>query len=170
MPLCSKQCENKWIAKVSAKRYWNRLEDEYEVISRSGFAPYLILVREVCLELEKRGIVWSVRGSASGSLVCFLLGITSFDPLKWKLRFDRFLSNDRTKPPDIDIDMDPEYREEMFEYLGSRFHTLRIGTWSKFKLTAEDDDDFDPDKPQRGSLPVQYKYAVGKILEGRVRT
>jgi len=156
---------SKHIARVSGKTFWNRLEDEYEVIESSGFAPYLMLVKEVCDELEKRGIVWSVRGSASGSLVCYLLGITSFEPIRWRLRFDRFLSTDRTKPPDIDIDMDPEFRESMFEYLGSRFHTLRIGTWSKFKLTAEDDDDFDPAKPQRGSLPVQYKYALGKIIE-----
>jgi DNA polymerase III subunit alpha len=158
---------HKKIARASSKRYWARLEDEYEVISSSGFAPYLMLVKEVCDELERRGIVWSVRGSASGSLVCWLLGITTFDPIRWRLRFDRFLSTDRTKPPDIDIDMDPEFREEMFDHLGSRFHTLRIGTWSKYGLTTEDADDFDPDRPQRGSLPVQYKYAVGKIIEAR---
>jgi DNA polymerase III subunit alpha len=153
------------VPKAKLKRYALRLDDELEVINNSGFAGYLLLVRQVCQELERRGIVWSIRGSASGSLVCWLLGITELDPLQWNLRFDRFLSTDRTKPPDIDIDMDPNYRESMVDWLAQRFYVLRVGLWSKYGLYSEFDPMFDPDKPQRGSLPSAYWYAVTRILE-----
>ena len=147
------------------KRYRQRLTDELVVIRNSGFAGYLLLVQQVCIELNARDIIWSIRGSASGSLVCWLLGITQLDPLVWNLRFDRFLSTDRTKPPDIDIDMDPNYRETMVDWLAERFYVLRVGLWSKYGLRSEFDPMFDPDKPQKGSLPSAYWYAVTRLLE-----
>lgn len=134
-------------------RYFLRFEEELEVIEASGMAGYLWLVKEICDQIDKMGIERMARGSASGSLVCYLLGITEVDPLKWGLRFDRFLSKDRTKPPDIDIDVEAERRGEILEWLDQRFNVCHIGTYGTFGADEESG---------RGSLLVAYLSKIRK--------
>ena len=70
----------------------------------------------------EKDIVFQTRGSAAGSLVCWLLGISNVDPIKWDLCFERFLSKDRTKPPDVDLDVAHDRRDELLEMLNTPIH------------------------------------------------
>lgn len=122
---------------------------EMEVIRRSGFSAYLLLTAEVTDYCREHDIRYLVRGSASNSAVCWMLGITSFDPIEWKLDFSRFLSTDRTKPPDVDIDVRGDRRAEVLEHLASRYSTSHIGTWRELTENEEEEDD-------KGSLWVKW--------------
>lgn len=108
--------------------YRTRFGQEIKVIRDTGFAQYFLLVRLIVKFCEDNDIFVIARGSASGSLVCMLLGITQLDPIKHKLLFERFLSNDRSKPPDIDLDVEDHRRDEVLEYVSRRFATTQIGT------------------------------------------
>jgi DNA polymerase-3 subunit alpha len=132
-----------------------RLEDELAIIKATGFASYLLLTATITDWLRAQKFAFTARGSASGSLVCHALGITDIDPLEWGLRFDRFLSTDRTKPPDIDLDIQHDRREEVFEWLGRRYATLRIGSWMTMGLNEDADE-------QRGSLMVKWRSMLRK--------
>ena len=129
--------------------YTDRLLDELEVIRDTGMAGYLLLVAEVTDWCRENEIFYQARGSASGSIVCWLMGITQADPMKWKLRFERFISRDRTKPPDIDLDVEHERRKDLIEWLSERFAVHQIGTWMKHSLQGDDDSSV-------GSLRVRY--------------
>lgn len=128
-------------------RYREQLEEELDVISAAGMANYMLMVQEICSWMREEEIFYQVRGSAAGSLVCWLLGISNVDPLKWKLRFDRFLSKDRTKPPDIDIDVEHVRRKDLLDYIAQRFTMVQICNWGTYG--------FDEDK-NKGSLKVKY--------------
>ena len=82
-----------------------RLDHELEVISRMGFEPVFLIVEEVLEFARRSGVPFSSRGSAASSLVAYCLGITSPDPLRLNLYFERFLNPARTTPPDIDTDL-----------------------------------------------------------------
>lgn len=144
------------IKQNKAKDYYARLEEELEVIIDAGFSGYLLLAQSVCRYMDAKGIFYNIRGSASGSLICWLLGITSFDPIAWGLRFDRFLSKDRTKPPDIDIDIEHERKDDVEKWLGENFYTIKIGTWLQMGLSSEEDGE------QKGSLMVRWKMNARK--------
>lgn len=110
----------------------DRLALEMEVIKSKGFEGYFRIVTEVCEWASKVGIAQGPgRGSSSGSLVAYLLGITEVDPLNHDLLFERFLDPSRTDMPDIDLDFEDERRDEIFTHLeesyGSR-SVARVGT------------------------------------------
>jgi len=141
-------CEKRLVyASLDSKRYWDRLKEELEVVEATDMAGYLMLNREICLWMDNEGIFYEARGSASGSLICYLLGITQLDPVKEGLRYERFLSKDRTKPPDIDIDVEDSRRGDVIEMLSERFNVCQIGTWADYSVDKETD---------RGSLFVAY--------------
>lgn len=129
-------------------QYMDRLLEELEVIKATGMAGYLVLVAEVTDWCRANGVFYQARGSASGSIVCWLLKITQADPIKWGLSFERFISKDRLKPPDIDLDVEHERRADLVEMLASRFALNQIGTWSKNSIKGDDDG--------KGSLRVKY--------------
>ena len=131
--------------------YTDRFLDEMMVIRDTGMAGYLLLVAEVTDWCKDNNIFYQARGSASGSIICWLLGITQADPIKWKLRFERFISRDRTKPPDIDLDVEHERRKDLIEWLSERFAVHQIGTWMEYSLSNTDDDG-----ESKGSLRVRY--------------
>lgn len=144
---------------IQSKAHWNQLHEEFEVIEAGGMAGYMMLVAMVTDYMRENGIVFQTRGSAAGSLVCFLLGISSVDPLKWDLRFERFLSRDRTKPPDVDLDIAHDRREEILEWLNTKFTAHQIGSWALYDI-EEDDEDGD-----KGSLKKKYYTAISKRLK-----
>jgi DNA polymerase-3 subunit alpha len=144
-------------------RYGLHLDDELEVIDASGMAGYLMLVAQVTDWLRDRDIMFQTRGSAAGSLVCWLLGISNVDPIEWNLRFERFLSKDRTKPPDVDLDVAHDRRDELLEMLDTRFTAHQIGSWATYSLN-DTEDEFG--ETQRGSLRVRYFTAAQKKDEG----
>lgn len=93
---------------------------ELELITSRGFSGYFLVVHEVVSWARSRGIRCSIRGSASGSLVSYLL-FGGPDPLEHGLLFERFLNEGRFDPPDIDVDFDSERREEVIRYVLERF-------------------------------------------------
>ena len=99
-----------------------RLEYELAVIKKMGFVSYFLIVWDFIHYAKQRGIpVGPGRGSAAGSLVSYLLGITSLDPLKYGLLFERFLNPERASMPDIDIDFCFERRGEVIEYVMKKY-------------------------------------------------
>ena len=109
---------------------------------------YMLLVALVCDYMRERGIHFQTRGSAAGSLVCWMLGISNIDPLKWGARFDRFLSKDRTKPPDIDLDVENLRRKEVMDWIADRFAISQVCTWGVLGMSD--------DGTGKGSLKVKY--------------
>jgi DNA polymerase III subunit alpha len=99
-----------------------RLEHELTVIKKMGFLSYFLIVWDFIHYARQRGIpVGPGRGSAAGSLVSYLLGITNLDPIRYGLLFERFLNPERTGMPDIDIDFCFERRQEVIDYVTNKY-------------------------------------------------
>jgi DNA polymerase-3 subunit alpha len=133
-------------------QYVERLGHELSVISSMGFDGYFQIVADYSGWCRRQGIFINARGSANGSLVCYLLGITNVDPVRWDVDFDRFLSLDRARPPDIDMDIESDRRDDVIGYIRSRFPSMvQIGTWLGLGISADED--------AKGSVFVQYRAA-----------
>ncbi len=99
-----------------------RLEYELKVITQTGFSGYFLIVADFCNYAREQGVtVGPGRGSAAASMVAYLLGITSVEPLRHNLLFERFLNPERVSLPDIDIDFDPEGREKVIRYVTEKY-------------------------------------------------
>ncbi len=85
-------------------RYIERLGYELKIIRDKGLANYFLVVRNICDAARKEMLIGPGRGSAAGSLICYLTGITNIDPIEHKLMFERFINVDRIETPDIDLD------------------------------------------------------------------
>ena len=90
---------------------------EFALIGHKEIAPYFLTVHEIVREARDRGILCQGRGSAANSAVCYCLGITSVNPAETEVLFERFLSNSRNEPPDIDVDFEHERREEIIQWI-----------------------------------------------------
>jgi len=95
----------------------NTIRHEFELIRLKEIAPYFLTVHEIVTQARKMGILCQGRGSAANSAVCYCLEITSVDPDKTDVLFERFLSNERNEPPDIDVDFEHERREEIIQWI-----------------------------------------------------
>ncbi|MEO0992517.1 MAG: error-prone DNA polymerase [Pseudomonadota bacterium] len=94
---------------------------ELKLIAELAYAPYFLTVHDIVAWARRHRILCQGRGSAANSAVCFCLGITSVDPDKSNLLFERFLSKERREPPDIDVDFEHERREEVIQYVYRRY-------------------------------------------------
>ncbi len=94
-----------------------QISRELSVIEQLGFPGYFLIVHEIVEFCENAGILCQGRGSAANSAVCYALGITSVDPVQHGLLFERFLSEGRDGPPDIDLDIEHRRREEVIQYV-----------------------------------------------------
>jgi DNA polymerase-3 subunit alpha len=104
-----------------------RLEYELGVLERTGFVSYFLIVWDFIHYAKSKGIpVGPGRGSAAGSLIAYVLGITDLDPLRFGLIFERFLNPDRVSPPDIDIDFCQDRRGEVIEYVRRKYGTRAV--------------------------------------------
>ncbi|ATG97559.1 DNA polymerase III subunit alpha [Mesoplasma lactucae] len=109
--------------------YKKRLDYELNIIEQMGFVNYFLIVRDYVRYAKDNDImVGPGRGSAAGSLVSFLLRITTVDPLKYNLLFERFLNPERKTMPDIDIDFQDNRREEVIEYLFEKYGVYHVAT------------------------------------------
>lgn len=97
--------------------YTKLLEHELGLVERMGYARYFLTVHSIVQFARSQDILCQGRGSAANSVICFVLGITSIDPVKHKLLFERFISEDRAEPPDIDVDFEHERREEVIQWI-----------------------------------------------------
>ncbi|MGE5557074.1 MAG: DNA polymerase III subunit alpha [Bacillota bacterium] len=114
-----------------------RLQFELETIKKMGFAGYFLIVWDLIRESRSRGIaVGPGRGSAAGSLVSYLLGITQLDPIKYGLLFERFLNPERVSMPDIDIDFCFERRGEVLDYVKGKYGEERVAQIITFGTMA----------------------------------
>ncbi|HWJ75108.1 MAG TPA: error-prone DNA polymerase [Kaistia sp.] len=105
----------------------SQLKRELLLIRKLGYQAYFITVHDIVAYATEIGILCQGRGSAANSVVCYCLGITSVDPTRHKLLFERFLSTERKEPPDIDVDFEHERREEVIQYIYRRYGRLRAG-------------------------------------------
>lgn len=108
--------------KVSRKEIEERIDYELGIIRKMGFEDYFLVVKDLIDNTRARGIpVGPGRGSAAGSIVSYLLGITLMDPIEHSLLFERFLNPDRIEMPDIDIDFCAEGRNEVIDYVVNKY-------------------------------------------------
>ena len=94
---------------------------ELKLIGEMNYAAYFLTVYDIVKFARSRNILCQGRGSAANSTVCYCLGITSVDPAKFDLLFERFISTARNEPPDIDVDFEHERREEVMQYIFNKY-------------------------------------------------
>lgn len=119
--------------------YADRLKRELDVIRELGFSDYFLIIADLVGYAKEHMFVGPARGSSCGSLVCYLTGITSVDPIKHELLFERFLDPNRTDLPDIDIDFSDQNRYKVFDYLCDKYgrdHVAKLGTISFMRERA----------------------------------
>lgn len=117
------------------QKYLDRINEELSVIKDKKFASYFLVVADMINWAKQNDImVGPGRGSAAGSLVCYSLGITDVDPIKYDLLFFRFINPERNDFPDIDTDFEDRRRKEVKDYLKKKFkHVASISTYTYFK-------------------------------------
>jgi len=103
-----------------------RLDYELEVIQKTRFADYFLVVWDITSFARDRGIYFGVRGSAAASLALYCLGITDIDPLAYELVFERFLNVERRELPDIDLDFQDDRRDEILAYVNRKYGTDHV--------------------------------------------
>ena len=117
-----------------------RLDYELDVLEKTGFVSYFLIVWDFIHYAKQRGIpVGPGRGSAAGSMVAYVLGITDIDPLQFNLLFERFMNPDRISPPDIDVDFCEARRGEVLEYVRQKYGDRRVSqiiTFGKLKAKS----------------------------------
>ena len=148
-----------------AKRRWGaslpnnvveRVSYELEVIASMGFSSYFLVTWDLIRHARDSGIrVGPGRGSAAGCAVAYCLWITDLDPIKYDLLFERFLNPSRISMPDIDMDFDSRYRDEMIRYAAEKYgrdHVAQIITFGTIKARNAVRD---------AARVLGYPYAVG---------
>jgi error-prone DNA polymerase len=102
-----------------------QLRHELNLIERMDYAPYFLTVESIVRFARSRKILCQGRGSAANSAVCYVLGVTSIDPVRQGLLFERFVSEERREPPDIDVDFEHERREEVIQWIYETYGRTR---------------------------------------------
>lgn len=119
------------------KKVSDRLDFEFGVINRMGFASYFLIVQDfVNWAKSQKIVVGPGRGSAAGSLIAYLVGITNIDPLKYDLMFERFLNPDRISMPDIDLDFADARRDDVIKYVEKKYGRDRVSQVITFGTMA----------------------------------
>jgi DNA polymerase-3 subunit alpha len=116
-----------------------RLQYELDVIEKTQFANYILVVWDIVSFTRRKGILFGVRGSAASSIILRCLGITEIDPIKQKLVFERFLNFERKEMPDVDLDFQDDRREEVIAYVSQKFgqdHVAQIITFGTLGAKA----------------------------------
>ena len=148
--------------------YQNRLESELSVISKYKLEHYFLVVRDIVRYVNDTYGLVGVRGSAGGCLVSYLIGITTTNPIQYKLFFERFLNEgrftaERIQPPDIDIDMPSDAREETIKWIRTKYgydKTGQIMTYPTIKSPAAIKAVF----RSRNTLPFAQVNEITKLL------
>ena len=112
--------DERWGAVLSEAQR-RQLVHELSLIARLGLAGYFLIVWDIVRFARRNGILVQGRGSAANSAVCYCLGITAVDPIRMRLLFERFLSEGRAEPPDIDLDVAHRERERVLQYVYERY-------------------------------------------------
>ncbi|UYY56904.1 error-prone DNA polymerase [Sphingomonas sp. S2-65] len=118
------------------RAYSKMLHKELRLVKRFDYAPYFLTVNSIVRYARSQEILCQGRGSAANSLICYVLGVTSIDPIKHELLFERFISGERNEPPDIDIDFEHERREEVIQWIYQTYghdHAALTAVVSRFR-------------------------------------
>ena len=119
------------------RKYAERLKEELKVIKNLGFCDYFLIVKDyIKYAKDNKILVGPGRGSAAGSLVAYALNITTIDPLKYDLLFERFLNKDRVTMPDIDVDFEDTRREEVMKYCVQKYGIKKVALIITFGTLA----------------------------------
>src|SRR5438477_11128265 len=138
--LCAKGLEQRYGDRARIdNQLLQRLDYELGVLEKTGFVSYILIVWDFIHFAKERKIpVGPGRGSAAGSIVAYVLGITDIDPLQYGLIFERFLNPDRISPPDIDVDFCEARRGEVLEYVRQKYGERRVSQIVTFnKMNAK---------------------------------
>ncbi|MFD8584205.1 error-prone DNA polymerase [Streptomyces californicus] len=115
---------------------WRQLDHELGLVADLGLAGYFLIVHDIVRHAAGQGIWCQGRGSAASSVICYVLGITAVDPLRHGLLFERFLSLEKAGPPDIDLDLESGRREEVIQYVYTRYgrrHAAQVANMITYK-------------------------------------
>ena len=126
----------KKIYSLKNKEAKERFDYELKVIKETGFADYFLIIHDFIRFTKEENILTNTRGSAAGSLIAYVLGITSVDPLEHGLYFERFLNPERIQPPDIDLDIADNRRADLINYITEKYgqdHVAQIITFGIMK-------------------------------------
>ena len=137
--LCLEGAVEKGIPVPLSREYRERLDKELKLIEGKDFTDYFHIVSRITTWSRTRLLVGPARGSAAGSLVCYLLGITTIDPLEHGLIFERFVDVNRPDLPDIDIDFSDSQRERVIDYIRQTWghgNVSRLGTVNVYKARS----------------------------------
>lgn len=152
------------LSRAKTQRYRDQLDHEIDVIRTLGMFGYFAVILKVLDYCNAHDIAYEARGSANGSLYCYLLGITQADPVEEGLLFERFLSIDRTKPPDVDMDIEREHHAEVINFMRKTWGALRIGTFGNLGETQGAEGG-----TGKGSVLVTYKGWAARKAEAEGR-
>lgn len=137
--LCELGLEKRFGEKIDSNQR-ERMEYELDVIKKTGFASYFLIVQDFVNWAKDQGIVVGPgRGSAAGSFVSYLIGITNIDPIKYDLLFERFLNPERVSMPDVDMDFADDRRDEVLDYVRKKYgndHVAQIITFGTMAARA----------------------------------
>lgn len=115
-----------------------RLDYELDVIEKKGYSPYFLLYNKIVTHTNKVGIYTNTRGSAAGSFISYCCGITTVDPLRFQLPFERFLNPFRPSPPDIDLDISDDRRDDLISWLKEEYGADKVAQICTFgKMMAK---------------------------------
>ncbi len=170
-------CEREMHRRYSDDLPVDLLERELSVIQEMGLANYFLIVWDIVRFARQAGILCQGRGSAANSLVAYLLGISPIDPVACDLVFERFLSPERGSPPDIDIDVAADRREEVIQYVYRRYgseHAAMACTFVTYRVRSAVRDvarvlGFPPRMVERltGTCPELLDLVRGRVAAGR---
>ena len=124
---------------AQTKENTERVEYELSIIGSKGYSPYFLVVADLLRHARAQGILTNTRGSAAGSLVSYLSGITTVNPIEYQLPFERFLNPERPSPPDIDMDLADNRRDELIAYVRQKYgeeKVAQIGTFGTMMARA----------------------------------
>ena len=146
---------HKHYGKNLSQEITDRLEYEMDVINNKGYAAYFLIMRDFIQWAEKNDTSTNTRGSAAGCLVAFVLGITTVDPLVYQLPFERFLNKDRPSPPDIDLDIADDKRQQMLYHITEQYGKEAVAQICTFgRMMAKN-------AVRDTARVLDYEYAVG---------
>jgi len=134
--LCQRGLEERMGEPAQSPEVQQRLDYELGVIHSMGFDEYFLIVWDLCRFAREKNIWYNARGSGAGSLVAYALNITSIDPIRFNLLFERFLNPGRITMPDIDLDFQDDRRAEMMEYCNQKYGADKVAQIITFSSIA----------------------------------
>lgn len=135
--LCREGLERRYGGRASDPEILGRMAEELSIIRKTGFSGYFLIVRDFIAQARAKGIpVGPGRGSAAGSLVSYLIGITGVDPIRYDLLFERFINPERVSAPDIDVDVCDRRRDEVLDYMIQAYGQDRVASIVTFGTMA----------------------------------